>query len=222
MGVGQLSIHGDEFIGAYCIVSDSVCITGSKLKKSDSELFEKVLLITPTHLSASGSDLIGLFGRANKNGILLSNSTYNSEFKNFKNHYKDITVEILESDLNAIGNNILVNDKIAIINPDYKEKDVKKIKDVFDVEVIQMEIAGYKTIGSHNILTNKGFVVNNNVSEEEFESLKSISKSISQSTANKGSLSIGISVITNSNGIIFGKNTSGFEMANIQDGLNID
>lgn len=221
MGVGQFSIHGDDFIGAYCIVSDSICVTGSKLKKSDHELFEKALLINPIVLTAGGSDLIGLFGKANKNGILLSNATYSSELKRFKEHFKDMNVEILESDLNAIGNNILVNDKIAIINPEYKEKDIKHIKDVFNVEVVPLEIAKYKTVGSHNILTNNGFVVNNNVSEEEFESLKSFSKSISQSTANTGSLSIGISVVANSNGVLFGKSTSGYEMASIQDGLDI-
>ena len=65
-------------------------------------------------------------------------------------------------------------------------------------------------------------VLNNNVSDEETTILKQFSKNISQSTANTGSLSIGICVVANSKGIIFGKNTSGYEMASIQEGLGID
>ncbi|MGC8479309.1 MAG: translation initiation factor IF-6 [Candidatus Micrarchaeia archaeon] len=221
MSINTLTIHGDDFIGAYCITSDNIAITGSILKKKDEELFEKTLKLKPKRLTIGGSDLIGLFSKANKNGILISNNIYNSELKQFKLEYPNLNIGVLDSELNAIGNNILINDKLAIVNPDYKDKDIKIIEEIFGVEAIKLEIAGYKTVGSHNILTNKGLVANNNISEDEFDNLKKFSKSVSQSTANLGSLAIGISVIANSNGILFGSSTSGYEMANIQDGLEI-
>ena len=221
-GAAKLKIHGDNFIGAYCITSENISMTGYDLRKKDIDVFLSTLKTTPEHFTLGGSDLIGLFSRINSNGILLSNISYSSEVKKIKDKHRDLNVQVLESDLNAIGNNILLNDKLAIVNPDYKENDIKIISDIFGVEVLKMEIAGYKTVGAHNILTNKGMVVNNNVEDEEFKKLKEISKNISQSTANLGSLSIGLCAIANSNGVIFGKDTSGYEMASIQDGLDIE
>ncbi len=222
MGVEQLSIHGDDFIGAYCIASDTFSILGGELRKKDHDIFLSTLGVVPRHFTLGGSNLIGLFGKANSSGLLLSNGSYTSEVKRIKEAHKDVNVQVLDSDLNALGNNILLNDKLAIINPDYKEDEVSIIKDIFDVEVVRMSIAGFKTVGSHNILTNKGLVANNNIDDEELDKLKSFSKNISQSTANTGSLSIGLCVIANSKGIIFGKTTSGYEMASIQNGLGVE
>ncbi len=222
MGVEKLNVYGDDFVGAYCITSDSFSISGVELRKKDNEIFTSALGTAPKHFTIGGSTLVGIFSKANSNGILLSNVSYASEAKKIKEAYPGINVSVLESDLNALGNNILLNDKIAIINPDYKDNDIKIISEIFNVEVLKMEIAGYKTVGSHNILTNKGLVVNNNVEEKELEDLKKISKNLSQSTANTGSLSIGLCVVANSKGAIFGKTTTGYEMASIQDGLGLE
>ncbi|MCL5008296.1 MAG: translation initiation factor 6, partial [Candidatus Marsarchaeota archaeon] len=134
----------------------------------------------------------------------------------------DVSVHVLDTDLNALGNNILANDTIAIINPNYSSKEAKHISDLLGVEVIRMGIGGFETVGANNILTNKGIVLNNAVSEKEEEELKGIFKSVSQSTANMGALSIGLCAVANSKGVVVGKSTTGYELANISDGLAVD
>ncbi len=85
-----------------------------------------------------------------------------------------------------------------------------------------MSIGGYETVGANNILTNKGIVINNKVSEDEEALLKDLFKNVSQSTANMGSLSIGLCTIANSNGIVAGGATTGYELANMTDGLLLE
>ena len=147
---------------------------------------------------------------------------YSSEVKRLKDLLPELEIEILETSLNALRNNILVNDKIAIINPAYSKETSDKIGDMLGVEIISMPIGGFGTVGANNILTNKGMVMNNRVSEEEEEFLKGLFGNISQSTANTGSLSIGLSTIANSSGIVAGSSTTGYELSNIAEGLGLE
>jgi translation initiation factor 6 len=163
---------------------------------------------------------VGLFSKANSNGIILSNLTLDEEVEALKRHRLGINIGVLESDLNAIGSNILANDRIAIINPDYSQKDAKDIGDVLGVEVVRAQIDGFKTVGANNILTNKGLVINNKAMDEEKAEWDKLTGFDSvRSTANTGTLSVGLSAIANSSGIIAGDNTTGYELARIVDAL---
>ena len=113
------------------------------------------------------SHLIGIFARANSNGIALSNLASDDEVSYLRSLNLDIKIGVVESRLNAIGNNVLANDKIALINSEYSHEDMKSIRDILDVEVVQAESGGFKTIGANNILTNKGCVLNNRSTRRE-------------------------------------------------------
>ena len=54
----------------------------------------------------------------------------------------------LEDRLNAAGNNILVNDKGALVNPGDQPDALQLIEDILQVEVFPMTVAGHKTVGS--------------------------------------------------------------------------
>ena len=145
---------------------------------------------------------------------------YTEELKEL-NHLKDkLRIGTLKSDMNALGNNILANDKVAIINPNFQKAEAEVIADVLDVEIIRMAIGGYETVGANNILTNKGMVLNNFASDDELEEAKSIVKNVSQSTANLGSVFIGLASVANTKGIIVGEDTTGFELARMEEGLS--
>jgi len=134
-----------------------------------------------------------------------------------------INVEILKSNLNALGNDILANDKFAIVNPEYSSEAVKQIRDVLGVEVLSMQIGEFKTVGANNILTNKGLLINNNATDEQMAKInKFVGLNSTRTTANVGSLAIGLSVVANSKGALIGEDTTGFELARIIQSLNLD
>jgi translation initiation factor 6 len=220
MEAAKYKILGSDYVGVFGTATDKFLFAGAGLTKNNRDLLAKTLGVDCVELTISGSDLTGLFSRANSKGIVLSNLALDFELEYLKKQKLGINICVMESDLNALGSNVLANDKIAIINPDYSSLEAKQIGDALDVEVIRSAIDGFKTVGANNILTNKGLVINNKATDEEkiqwdsythFDSLRT--------TANVGSLSIGIAAIANSNGIVVGDSTTGYEMARMVDAL---
>jgi translation initiation factor 6 len=222
MPVAKLNILGNDYIGAFALSADSFSLIARGATKGEHIALQRDLEAPVHSTTVNGSDLIGIYAACNSNSVLLPEMAYSNEVRQLKKALPDVSVHVLDTDLNALGNNILANDTIAIINPNYSSKEAKHISDLLGVEVIRMGIGGFETVGANNILTNKGIVLNNAVSEKEEEELKGIFKSVSQSTANMGALSIGLCAVANSKGVVVGKSTTGYELANISDGLAVD
>lgn len=222
MPIAKTSLYGNDFIGAFSISNDTITLIGGNPRGSGEKIISETLKTHTVEMMLNGSDLVGIYAVMNSKTLILPEMTYSSEVAHLKNSLPWIEIKILETNLNALGNNILANDKIAIINPDYSAAEEKLIGEMLDVETMRMRIGGFGTVGANNILTNKGMVMNNRVSEEEEEILKGIFKNLSQSTANTGSLGIRLCTIANSNGIVAGSSTTGFELANIAEGLETE
>lgn len=217
-----MGLYGNDYIGAFSVSSDSFTILGGSPKQSSRSMIEENLKTKTVETLINGSDLVGIYCVVNSSHMLIPEMAYEPEIKNLEGQLDGVSVSILRSDLNALRNNILANDKIALVNPNYSSADLKLIGEMLDVEAIRMSIGGFETVGANNILTNKGITLNNKVSEAEEDSLKKIFHRVSQSTANLGSLSIGLCTVANSSGLLAGTATTGFEIANIADGLSLE
>ena len=223
MGSVKFQIRGSDYVGAFATATDTLCFLVRDATEAAKRVISEALGAETIPVSVGGSGFIGILSKANSNGVLLANIATPEEIAAFKGTRSGLNVGVLESNLNAVGNNILANDKIAIVNPDYGAGEIRVIGDVLGVEVIKEELGGFKTVGASNLLTNRGLVVNNRSTDKEksmadratgFESIRT--------TANTGSLSIGISAIANSKGIVIGSGTTGYEMARIMEALGID
>jgi translation initiation factor 6 len=213
-------IMGSDYLGVFATATDKYLFAGAGLTEHNKQILTKTFGVKCIEFRISGSDLIGLFAKANSNGIMLSNLALDYEIAELKKNALGINVGAFGSDLNALGSNILLNDKVAIVNPDYSQEETKEMADIFDVEIIKMESGGFKTVGANNILTNRGLVINNRASDkekEEFDRLTGFNSM--RTTANTGSLSIGLAVVANSKAVVAGDSTTGYELSRIVDGL---
>jgi translation initiation factor 6 len=223
MTIERTRIHGNDYVGAWSIATDEFFIVGNDIKRRTEEIARDALDVDVFRASVGGSALIGIYVAANSNGILLPNLTERREAEHLRHELQGTRVEVLETDLNALKNNILANDKIAIINPNFSRAEERRIADVLGVETVRLGIAGFHTVGANNILTNKGFVLNNRASDEEKDKIEGIlGVKVEQSTANTGSVNIGLCVVANSNGMIAGEATTGYELARIAESLELD
>jgi translation initiation factor 6 len=215
-------VKGSSYIGAFATATDKYAFCGYDLTAHDKKQLGETLNAEPIDVSIGNSDLIGIFMRGNSKGLLLSNLATDSEMDYIKKACGKLNIAILESPLNAIGNNVMANDSIALVNPDYDKNAVQTIGKTLGVKVVKTEIGKFKTVGANNILTNKGIVVNNYCTDKEKELIDEETGFDSvRSTANTGALGIGLSVVANSYGIMAGGETTGFELARILEGLNI-
>jgi len=222
MGIEKLRILGNDYIGAWGVATDKFFLIGNGASDGEKAIIGKTLKVEGIRASVGGSGFLGLYVAANSKGVLLPYGTEHNELENIKKSIPGVQVRIMETDYNALRNNILANDRIAIINSNYSQEEEKFIADVLDVETHRIPIANFHTVGAHNILTNKGVVVNNRAEERDVKRIEEITgMKAEQSTANLGSLSIGICVIANSSGLVVGRATTGFELARIAESLEI-
>ena len=222
MGAAKCQVNGSDFIGAFATSTDKYTFVADSVSERAKSLIQNTLKSACVGVSIGGTDLVGLFLRANSNGVVLSNMVTEAELERMRSMDLGIRIEVMGSSLNAVGNNILVNDRIAIVNPEYGDDSVAQMRDVFGVEVIKDEVGGYKTVGANSILTNLGLAINNRCTDREKEELdiKTGFGSI-RTTANTGALSIGLGTVSNSHGVVVGDGTTGYELTRIMDALNI-
>lgn len=222
MDVNRITINGNSYIGLFGIATDKFSIIGKNISKLKETMIVETLGTELVRSSVDNSHLLGIYVVANSRGLLLPSMVERSEMEVIRSALKDVNITILNTNLTALRNNILTNDKIAIINPEFSHLEEKQIADTLGVEVVKTRIAGFSTVGANNILTNKGIVLNNRIEEEEKERIeKLVNLQGEQSTANLGSLSIGLCTIANSKGLLLGELTTGFELARISNALGL-
>ncbi|MHA1270704.1 MAG: translation initiation factor IF-6 [Candidatus Helarchaeota archaeon] len=226
--INLLNFFGNPNIGVFSYTNDQICFIPEKIPKRSISIITETLKASVFKISISGSRIIGILITGNNNGLLLPKIINNKEIIKIREIINEldlkITIETIPSDLNALGNNILINDHAAIINPDYDKYICQIIKDTCLIdEVIQKRIANSKLVGSNALVTNKGLLVNPNASIEELEFLESFFKVYCDiGSVNQGVGLVGSSgIIANSYGAIVGRKTTGPELQRISSVLDL-
>ena len=222
MGIEKLEILGNDYIGAWVTATDKFFLIGNDASRGEERILSEALGVEGIRASVNNSGFVGVYVVANSNGILLPSGVDERELSELKEKLHGFRVEVLHTDYNALKNNILVNDKFAVVNPEYGKGEEKVIADALNVEVLRASTGGFKTVGANNILTNAGLVVNNRATEHEKEAIeKFVGMKSEQSTANLGSVNIGLCVAANSKGLVVGETTTGFELSRVAEALNL-
>lgn len=169
MNAAKYAINGSDCIGAFALATDKYVFVGRSTTEGTKKFLASVLGVEVIEMSIGGMDFIGVLARANSNGMLISNLVTEMEMDAIRAMKLGLNIGVLGSTLNAVGNNIILNDKIAIVNPEYSKKDIAAIEDVFGVEAIGSSIGSFKTVGANDVLTNRGLVINNHASDEKKE-----------------------------------------------------
>jgi len=172
------------------------------------------------HTAISGSVLIGVLAAANNNGILLPNSVRQEELERIKTSFKG-NITIMETKKTAYGNLVLANDKGAVVDPRFKEHDIRQISDALGVEAVPTEIASLPYVGSLAVATNKGVLAHPLLKDEEKKTLESVFKvPVDVGTINCGVPYVGTGLLANNQASVAGSMTTGPEMFMIEHTLD--
>lgn len=216
----KMNIFGNSYIGVYCKVSEDFAFIPKNLTKADKKTIEETLKVEVVEFSIAGSTILGSLIAVNMNGIIVADFIGEEEIEILKK--KKINFSIINSQLNAVGNNILANDKKALVNFQYDEESKKLISEILNVEVLEGSIAGIKTVGMCAVATNKGVLCHPKIREDELQKLKDFfNLPVNIGTVNYGMPLIGAGAIANSKGGIAGNLTTGIELGRIEDALEI-
>jgi len=218
--IRKLNLFGNPNVGVYAIATENFVIVPRKLRIRTQRILESILKVAVSATDIGQSRLVGVLCAANSKGICVPPYIMDGELAFLKQEL-GISVERISTDLTALGNNILCNDKRALVNPEFERREREFLAEVLDVEVIAGTINDRKTVGSAAVLTTKGCLIPPTHDKEEIKWLEELfSVPVSVGTINAGVTFIGSGLIANSNGAIAGLLSTGPELARV--GLALD
>ena len=223
--IAQLNFTESRYIGVFSSASDSYCICGIRSQKKVIDEIEDTLKTEFIYTTIGGISITGSLLAINSNGIAVPDIVLDSEIKVLNE--LGLKIGVIDEKYNTIGNNILVNDGVAIVHPMYSDRTIKVLEDTFGVEVLKANIAGLENLGMCGFLTNKGLICHPKIFPHEIENLESIFKDrnmaieIGIGTVNHGREFIGAGLVGNSNGVLISKETTTVEISRIEDILGV-
>lgn len=213
----KMDISGNPFIGVYCHANEDFALVPNEFSKTMISEIEECLDVEVYQTMIASSSLIGVLVSSNSNGLIVTNFAEKNELKAVAGKRNILFIPDV---LNAAGNDILCNDKFALVHPELKKTSIRKIEDVLDVEVVKGTIAGMNTTGATSIATNKGLLCHPHTSKQELEILKKRFRVEGEiGTANYGTPLVGACIIANSKGAVVGSTTTPIELGRIEDAL---
>ncbi len=215
----KLDINGNPYIGVYCHANDEFAIVPPEFSKEMISQIEEGLDVEVVQTTIANSSIIGVLVCSNSQGMVVTNFTESRELKPLKSR---LNILFIPDVLNAVGNNLLANDRFAMGHPDIGKDTLGEIEDTLGVEVLKGKIAGLKTVGAACVLTNKGLLCHPHTSKHELDILKKrFEVNADIGTANYGVPLVGACAIANTKGAIVGSTTTPIELGRIEEALGV-
>ncbi len=214
----RVDIVGNPNIGVFILATDDVAIVPYNLLDEKAEIIKETLNVDVVKSSVSGSHLIGSLSVANSNGIVVSPHVLDREVEQFEE--LGFNVARVPGEYTALGNIVAANDNGAIASPFLSDEAVHVIEETLDVDVFSKDIAGSDIVGSLIKVTNKGFLMSSQAVKSEINFAQEVfGVEGNIGTVGKGISLVGACSIANSNGAIVAKDSTGPEMARVEEAL---
>ncbi|XP_018579432.1 eukaryotic translation initiation factor 6 [Anoplophora glabripennis] len=216
----RIQFENNNEIGVFAKLTNAYCLVGIGGSENFYSTFEGELgeTIPVVHSSLAGCRIIGRMCVGNKNGLLVPNSTFDTELQHIRNALPDsVKVQRVEERLSALGNVIACNDYVALVHPDLDRETEEIIADTLKVEVFRQTIASNVLVGSYCVLSNQGGLVHPNTSIVDQEELSSLLQvPLVAGTVNRGSEVVGAGLVVNDWCAFAGMDTTSTELTVIE------
>ena len=214
----QLDFNENPNVGVFCRANDDVVFLQKGLSKKVKKKITAALDVELVELNIVDASIIGSLLTINSKAAVVTDFIDDKSAKVVED--QGLNVCVICDKLNAAGNDILVNDKGALVHPNMKDESLKMIEEAFDVPVYRGTIGSLKTVGMAAVVTNKGCLCHPKVTEKEKTVLEKVfDVSVMIGTVNHGVPLIGSGLVANTKGAIIGNLTTGIEMGRIEEAL---
>ncbi|MFH1221509.1 MAG: translation initiation factor IF-6 [Candidatus Micrarchaeota archaeon] len=216
----QTSYYGHSWIGMFIKGNDDITLVPIDAVDKMIESIEENLKTKVVKIVLAQSNLIGVYTVMNSNGVVLPAAASSEEVAKIKE--LGLNVYVSHDRHNAFGNNIVVNNKGGVINPEIEQAEVRRLSDVLGVELVPGTIAKYLTVGSCCIATDNGFLAHYGASEQDMEWLENALKvKGALGTANTGSGFVAYGMVANNKGCLAGEASTVFELGRLLETMGL-
>ncbi|KAJ1530464.1 hypothetical protein ONE63_005363 [Megalurothrips usitatus] len=216
----RVEFENNNEIGVFAKLTNAYALVAIGGSENFYSVFEAELAdtIPVIHTSIAGCRIIGRMCVANKNGILVPNTTTDEELQHLRNSLPDsVKVQRVEERLSALGNVIVCNDYVALVHPDLDKETEEILSDVLQVEVFRQTVASNVLVGSYCALSNRGGLVHPRTSIQDQDELSSLLQvPLVAGTINRGSEVIGGGMVVNDWSAFCGLTTTSTEISVVE------
>lgn len=220
MHVIKASINGNPNIGLYGYTTDKFCLLGKEVPKAMVKKIEEVLQVPVFQLNIAGTSLLGVFLAGNDNCLLIPHIVLDHEIRKLDEISKKagFTYKIIHTDLTALGNNILCNNKGCLYNPEFEKEARKEIEEALKVEAKEGRIADLPTVGSVAVMNGKGCAIHRDAENFEIDFVGSLlGIGCESATVNMGNPFLSSGILVNDKGFIVGDISGGPEVTYLDE-----
>ena len=219
MPVGRTLYSGSPYLGVYLRASESVALVPPAASGPVERDLERTLGVRLVRTNVADSEVVGALVALNSNGVVVGDDLDPGERRALEQFG---TVSVVRQRQNAMGNNVLANDRGALVHPEFSDGALAAIGDALGVPVKRGTLAGLGTVGMAGLATNRGAVVHPKTTEREASAVEELlGVPVHRSTANFGVPIVGACVVANSRGLLMGRPTTAVEVSHLQQGLGI-
>ncbi|KZC12809.1 Eukaryotic translation initiation factor 6 [Dufourea novaeangliae] len=244
----RVQFENNNEVGVFSKLTNSYCLVAIGGSENFYSVFEAELAetIPVVHASVAGCRIIGRLCVGNKNGLLVPNTTTDTELQHIRNSLPDnVKVQRVEERLSALGNVIACNDYVALVHPDLDRASIccwkcisfsssnsfsivmlrmfiiqeteEILADTLNVEVFRQTVASNVLVGSYSVLSNQGGLVHPKTSIQDQDELSSLLQvPLAAGTVNRGSDVIAAGMVVNDWASFCGMDTTSTELSVIE------
>ncbi|RZF46066.1 hypothetical protein LSTR_LSTR004779 [Laodelphax striatellus] len=216
----RVQFENNNEIGVFSKLTNAYCLVGIGGSENFYSVFEAEMndVIPVVHCSLAGCRIVGRMCVGNKNGLLVPNSTTDTELQHLRNSLPDsVKVQRVEERLSALGNVITCNDYVALVHPDLDRETEEILADNLNVEVFRQTVASNVLVGSYCAFSNQGGLVHPHTSTQDMDELASLLQvPLVAGTINRGSEVIGAGMVVNDWSVFCGMDTTSTEISVIE------
>lgn len=219
MPVGRTLISGSPYVGVYLKASERGVVIPPSTQTPVVRELERLLGVPALRTTVAASEIVGALIALNSHGVVVGDEAEEEEMLSLGALGR---VGKIRSRQNAVGNNVLTNDRGAVVHPEYSDDAVERIGATLGVPARRGTVAGLGTVGMAGIATNKGVVLHPKATPKEAELVgETLQVPVHRSTANFGVPVVGACLVANSRAFVVGRPTTPVEIVHLQEGLAI-
>lgn len=206
-------------MGVYLRVSDAAAIVPPSAPAVFERELAKAFGVRVVRSTIGDSEIVGALTALNSHGVIAGPDLTDEEAEALGTV---APVTRLRSRHNALGNNILVNDRGALVHPEFGDEALQRIGRALGVPARRGTVAGLGTVGMAAIATNRGVVVHPRATDSEAAAVaEALEVPVARSTANFGIPIVGACLVANSRALLVGRPTTPVEIVHLQEGLQV-
>ncbi len=219
MPVGRALFAGSPYLGVYLRVAESLTLLPPNTPAALEREVQRVLGTDTVRLTVQDNEVVGAMVALNSRGAVVAAGLDPTEEEVLA---RRIHVTAVTSRLNALGNNVLANDRGALVHPEFSDAAIARIAEGLRVPARRGTVAGLGTVGMAALATNLGVVVHPRATDSEAAAIEELLQvPVHRSTANFGVPIVGACVAANARGMLVGRPTTPVEIVHLQEGLSL-